>query len=257
MRKLLIIFIFILAMGCPPAIQAQNIKILTTNWSPYVSKDMERYGFTSEVVCYAFLAAGHEVEFVFMSWNENETHIKKGSFLAAFPHKRTPAREKFALFSKPIAMSKNVFFYIKQSPQTIGFKDLIDLNEYKIGGVKGHNNIAMLKKAGLQIDYASDTTTSFKKMYIGLVDLVPENEFVGWGIIQKLYPDEMYKFAATSKALNQDSLHLMFSNAYPRSDVLLAAFDRGLIEIMRQGIYRKLLKKYIRNVEIKMPSPIY
>ncbi len=58
-------------------------------------------------------------------------------------------------------------------------------------------------------------------------------------------------------ALNQDSLHLMFSKTYPKSETLLAAFNKGLAEVMRQGIYRKLLKKYIKNVEIKMPSPIY
>ncbi len=171
----------------PPALQAQKIKILTTDWSPYVSQDMECYGFTAEVVCYAFLAAGHEVEFVFTSWGENEARIKKGAFLAAFPHKRTPARDKFARFSQPIAMSKDVFFYMKQSPQSIDFKNLADLKDYKIGGVQGYYNIAMLKKAGLQIDYASDPTTSFKKMYIGVVDLVPENEFVGWQHYSKAF----------------------------------------------------------------------
>ena len=257
MRKLILIFIFMLTLGYSPPLEAQKLKILTTDWSPYVSQGMECYGFTAEVVCYAFLAAGHEVEFVFTSWDENETRIKKGTFLAAFPHKRTTARDKFALFSKPIASSKDVFFYVKQSPQIIDFKNLADLKSYKIGGVKGYYNIAMLKKAGLQTDYASDPKTSFKKMYIGMVDLVPENEFVGWEIIQRLFPDEMYKFGTTTQALNQDSLHLMVSKAYPQSNALLKEFNAGLAEIMRQGVYRKLLKKYIKNVEIKMPSPVY
>jgi len=67
----------------------------------------------------------------------------------------------------------------------------------------------------------------------------------------------MYKFATTPKALNQDSLHLMFSNADPRSGAILADFNQGLIKIMEQGVYRRLLKKYIKNVEIKMPASIY
>jgi polar amino acid transport system substrate-binding protein len=257
MRYLILFTLFVLTLGDASALQAQKLKILTTDWSPYVSQDRECYGFTAEVVCYAFLAAGYEIEFVFTSWNENETRIKKGTFLAAFPHKRTTARDNFAHFSKPIASSKDVFFYIKQSPQPISFKSLADLKDYKIGGVKGYYNIAMLKDAGLQIDYASDPKTSFKKMYIGIVDLVPENEFVGWEIIQRLFPDEMYKFGTTTAALNQDSLHLMVSKAYPQSDALLEAFNKGLDEIMRQGVYRKLLKKYVKNVEIKMPSPVY
>ena len=147
MRNLILITIFVLTLGYSSALEAKKLKILTTDWSPYVSQSMECYGFTAEVVCYAFLAAGYEVEFVFTSWNENEARIKKGTFLAAFPHKRTTARNKFALFSKPIASSKDVFFYIKNSPQPINFKDLADLKDYKIGGVNGYYNIAMLKKS--------------------------------------------------------------------------------------------------------------
>lgn len=257
MRKLLFIFTLVTIVSFSQTIHAQKIKILTTEWSPYVSKHVDCHGFTAEVVCYAFLMAGHEVEFVFKSWDKNEALIKRGVNLAAFPHKKTPAREKFALFSEPVAMSRDVFFYIKKSPEKIDFESLADLKTYKIGAVKGHNYIAMLKSAGLDLDYASDTITAFKKMYIGLVDLVPENEFVGWQIIQKLYPDEMYKFASTSKSFNRDTLHLMFSIADPRSEAMRADFDHGLNEIMRTGVYRQLLKKYIKNVEIKMPSPAY
>lgn len=104
---------------------------------------------------------------------------------------------------------------------------------------------------------ASRPPGHLQKMYIGLIDLVPENEFVGWQIIQKLYPDEMYKFATTSKSFNRDTLHLMFSNADSRSEDMRADFDHGLNEIMRTGVYRRLLKKYIKNVEVKMPSSAY
>lgn len=257
MRKLLFLYTLIIIVSSAQATHAEKIKILTTEWSPYVSKHVDCLGFTAEVVCYSFLMAGHEVDFVFKSWDKNEALIKSGINLAAFPHTKTPAREKFALFSKPIAMSRDVFFYIKKSPEKIDFASLADLETYKIGAVKGHNTTAMLTSAGLDLAYAGDTITAFKKMYIGLIDLVPENEFVGWQIIQKLYPDEMYKFATTAKSLNRDTLHLMFSNTDPRSKAMRAAFDQGLDEIMRTGVYRRLLKKYIKNVEIKMPSSAY
>ena len=107
MDFLILIIAFILTLGYSSTAEANKLKILTTDWSPYVSQDMECYGFTAEVVCYAFLAAGHEVEFVFTSWDENEKRIKKGAYLAAFPHKRTPARDRFALFSKPIARANS------------------------------------------------------------------------------------------------------------------------------------------------------
>ncbi len=253
MRRFAVVFCFVILLTCPQDIKARNIILLTGEYAPYVSAGMDNYGFTAEVVSYAFLSVGIETEFEFTSWENAEKKIATGKYFASFPHKRTIERQKFAYFSDPIAWSKSIFFYMKGKIKTVDFEAIRDLKTYKIAGVKGYYYVPMFKRAELNVSYSSNSEIAFKKLYLEQVDLVPENEFVGWVIIEKLFPDEMWRFGASLKALNEDSLHLMVSKKYPGSKVLLEDFNRGLKNIMKKGIYRSLLKKYIKHADIKMP----
>jgi len=241
----------------PAAGAQETVLLLTGEWDPYVSETVDNYGFAAEVVSYAFIAAGFEPRFEFATWNRCEAQIKSGAVLATFPHELTEEREKFAIFSSPIAMSSSFFFYMKERLENFSFTSLENLQDYTIGGVKGYYYVPMFQRAGLNVDYASSATFSFKKLYLGMIDVLPENEFVGWKIINKLYPNELYKFGTSTKALNESSLHLMVSRRFPGSAAVLQKFNQGLESIMQKGIYRKILKKYVKNTKIDMPHTIY
>jgi polar amino acid transport system substrate-binding protein len=238
-------------------VHAERVKLVAGEWAPYVSEDLPDGGFAAEVIIYAFLAAGIETDLEFTPWQQCEELVRAGKVFGAFPHKRTPERLRFARFSEPIAMSKGVFFYMKENISDLQFSALEDLAKYTIGGARGHFYESEFKRAGLTVEYASEAAISFKKLYIGLVDLVPENELVGWGLLQKFYPDELYKFGASRKSYNESSLHLMVSKQYPDSRNLLNRFNEGLKVIQDKGIYQRLLKKYVRNVKIKIPKSPY
>ena len=234
-----------------------KLKIMTGEWFPYVSKNMVGHGFAAEVVSYAFLLGGIETEFEFAPWERCEALVKSGEAFATFPHKQTKEREKFAFFSDPIAASKSVIFFQKKQFGKFDFKNIKDLKKYKIGGVKGYYYVPLFEKAGIPVDYASDVIISFKKLYLGLIDLVPENEFVGWGIIQKFFPEAMHKFGATKRAFSEHLLRLMVSRRYPESTAQMIKFNQGLKRLQEQGIYTELLKKYMRNIDIKTPRSKY
>ena len=257
MRHFAALFCFIILLTCPQDIKARNIILLTGEYAPYVSTDMDNYGFTAEIVSYAFLSVGIETEFEFGSWEKAEKKIATGKYFASFPHKRTIERQKFAYFSDPIAWSKSIFFYMKGKIKSVDFEGIRDLKTYKIAGVKGYYYVPMFKRAELNVSYSSNSEIAFKKLYLEQVDLVPENEFVGWLIIEKLFPDEMWRFGASLKALNEDSLHLMVSKKHPDAKILLKKFNQGLKNIIKKGIYRSLLKKYIKHADIKMPRPTF
>ena len=239
------------------SVRAESVRIITGEWFPYVSKDIKEYGFAAEIVTYAFLVHGIEVHIEFVNWEQCEKQVRSGSVFASFPQKKTAERHEFALFSAPIALSKSVLFFKKENLKNFTFKQIDDLKGYRIGGTRGYFYESMFKKAGIPVEYVSLNASSIKKLYIGVVDLVPENEFVGWGLIQKLYPDEMYRFQATQNALSENTLHLMVSRQDPRARVLLEKFDKGLRLLQEKGIYQKILKRYVRDIKIKIPTSPY
>ncbi len=236
---------------------AGPVKLYTSEWSPYVSRDIPGNGFAAEIISLALISMNVETELVFTSWDVCETKVKNGEAIAAFPHTPTDARKKFAEFSPPFAMSKTVFFYLKTNLRNFDYTGFKDIEKLKIGGVNGSSYVPLFKEKSLPVNYSSDVSFALQKLYLGTVDIVPENEFVGWGLIAKRFPKENYLFGSTKNALNKSSLHLMFSKKHAGSPELMKKFDTGLKYLLEKGIYKKTLKRYIDNVQIEMPTAIY
>lgn len=233
-----------LVLAALPAM-AQEL-IVTGEWKPFVSAKMDGGGFTTEIIQHALLESGIDVriELEPMPWTRCEAMVKDGKALATFPYMKTEERQQHYTFSEPIAMSRNVFFYIKERNPDFAFDTVEGLKGMRIGGAKGYFYEPIFAKAGLKVDYATDAKSGFQKLYLGRVDIVPENELVGWAIIKELYPGEEHRFAASAKALTEEPLHLMFSKAYPKADDLRGKFNAGLASIKDKGIVDKIRAKY-------------
>ena len=93
-------------------------------------------------------------------------------------------------------------------------------------------------------------------MNLGWGDLVPEDELVGWALIQKLFPGEKYRFRS-SRAYSIDNLHIMVSKKYPGSDVLLKLFNTGLATIKQNGLYLQLQEKYHGDMQVSKKDDIF
>jgi polar amino acid transport system substrate-binding protein len=236
--------LFICAMVFPTTAMAQDVIVMTGEWNPFVSAGLENNGFTAEIVSQACLAVGIRPDFQFAPWPRCEAKVQYGKAFAAFPYSKTDARVKFALFSKPLAKSRTVFFYNRKKIKQLDFSDLGDLKSLLIGGVRGYYYDATLKKAGLSVDYSRNEDDSFNKLYMGRVDIVPVNELVGWGIINKLFPDQTDVFATTKRALDEKELYLMVSQKYPDAALLLERFNKGLETIKATGTYKAIIEKH-------------
>ena len=250
-------FALLLLLLLPAPAWAKKVIITAVDWYPYMSRTMEGNGFACEVVTYAFLAVGYETEYIFTTWEDSRDKVVSGLVTGMIGYADAPEKPAVLRFSEPIAVSKDVFFYKRRPSGDIAFKTLEDLKGQRIGAVRGSYSLPEFKKAGLDLDLSSDATFAFKKLYIDMVDLVPENSFVGWAIINRLYPDEVYKFAETTRSLSEHPVHFVMAASNPKSAEILATFNRGLETLHAQGVYVNLLKKYIKEVKIKTPKQPY
>jgi len=249
--------VFLLALLLPTAAHAKKILITAVDWYPYMSRTMEGNGFACEVVTYAFLAVGYETEYIFTTWEDSRDKVVNGLVAGMIGFAEETEKAPVLQLSDPIAVSKDVFFFKRRPSGGVDFKKLEDLKDYRIGVVRGSHSLPTFKKAGLKLHLSSDAGFAFKKLYIDMVDLVPENEFVGWAIINQLYPDEIYKFDETTRSISESKVHLVMAASNPASSKILDAFNRGLEILNKEGIYVNLLRKYIKEVKIKTPKTPY
>jgi len=222
----------------------EKLGIWTQEWPPYVIKNDPVHGLTGEILMKALDAVGLEAHFFFEPWIRCETMVRSGFGFAAFPYSVTPERQQFALFSKPLITSSTVFFYMQDKLGYFDYKGPDSLKPYRIGGTKGYFYESMFKQAGLFVDYAVKLESAFKKLHLSQVDLVPENEIVGWRVIEQLFPNHANSFRASRTPLKSDFLCLMVSKKYPGSENLLKQINAGLYKIIKDGAYGAILEKY-------------
>ncbi len=232
------------AVAFPLPAFGQDLAIMTGEWKPFVSRDLENCGFTAEITSQAFLAVGIRPVFQFAPWSRCEAGIKYGKTFAAFPYTKTGTRARFADFSEPIAKSRTVFFYNRKKFKRFDFSELDNLKSLLIGGVRGYYYEPMFKKAGLSVDYSENEDDSFKKLFYGRVDIVPVNELVGWETVNRLFHDQVDMFSTTKKTLDESELTLMASRKYPDTAKLLERFNKGLRTIKVNGVYKKIIVRY-------------
>lgn len=250
-RAYMFLFIVLNLIICDSLFGGEKIKIVTGEWAPYVSKNMENNGIVGEIVREAFKEEGINVEFVYMPWKRGEIEVKKGNYFGTFPYITTEERKIEFEFSNSIFSSKGKFFYLKNSVVNKEWHNFDDLREYKIGGTLGYWYSELFKEKGLNVDYVVSDEQNFMKLYSKRVDIVPTDEIVGEYIIDKLYPNEKEKFDVMDGVLNQGELKMMVSKSYPGYKSMLNRFNAGVDKIKTNGKYKNIIDKYRFKVQNK------
>ena len=246
---LLLCVVFWLAEGISAAtVQAQTVKIGIADWPPYVEKEHIAFGLVPEIVQLAFLQQDVEVEFVvFDSWSACTDALNAGTIDASAPYTPTERRRTTMLFSeRPIIELTTAVFYLRDAAQRVPNADLFaDQKAFTnliIGGTRGYFYEDLLKDAN--IVYATEPYVNFQKLYLDKVDLVIENELIGWHILSQLFPYSMSRFDELRSSKATHGGHLVVNKKNPEGAGLLKMFDKGLQVLQQNGTYADVIGKY-------------
>lgn len=242
MKKILIIFLMMLL--CSTYSHAEKILLVTGEWAPYTSQEIEGYGFITEIISETLKDMGMTPEYEFRKWKRCYSLVKRNKVWAAFPYSYTEERAKEVFYSDTVGESTTKFFFYNKGEKVFKYEDLADLKAYKISGVKGYFYEEAFEKAGLNISYTSDETSALKRLAAGRVELMPMNELVGWALIKKVFPDDVSKFGTLEKPYSVAELKLIVSQKYPDSENLLKRFNESLKKVKTGERYRIILEKY-------------
>lgn len=241
---LVLLLVLCAGPGATPVRAEAVVRVATGEWAPYVSRSLPEGGYTTEIISHAMLHEGVEVQFDYMPWPRAERMISSGQYALASPYVSTEQRREFGYFSQPFATSRTVFFAMRKNLQTLEWQSYDDLRPYRIAGVRGYFYVPWFAAAGIELDFASEARLNFKKLYMGRVDLVPDNELVGREIIARLYPNQQDDFVIVGKPLNVSPLCLMGSRFHPDGKRLIALFNKGFAAIKANGTLDAILAKY-------------
>jgi polar amino acid transport system substrate-binding protein len=228
------------------AFASEKIVVVTGEWPPYTSKSMSNKGFVSEIVTNVVSMMNMEAEVKFYPWRRCYQNVLWNKAWAAYPYSFTEERAKEVAFSGDVAFSTTKFFYYKGNKKKSEFvyDKLIDLRQYKLGGVIGYYYEEQFTKAKLNVDYVAKEKMALEKLFLGRTQLLPLNEMVGWELIRNTFPDKVDMFGSLEKPLDRKSMQLIVNKKDQKSMDLLKKFNTQLDIFMKSKKYQSIINKY-------------
>jgi polar amino acid transport system substrate-binding protein len=241
---------FVLALGNATA---QCVK--TVRWSddpPYSFKsaDGEILGLNAEIARAALKAMQCEPRFVELPWARALRELEQGRLDILPDALRTPEREMFAYFSRPVNRSPNVLFVTKSAANKYKLKALADISGTgfrlgaQIGVAYGPDYDTQVKTAAFlaQITPVTSRRSAWKMMELDRLDGLIADEVTALVELQQMgLSDAIFK---TDIIVSGDAAMFALSQASLTPEFVLE-FDRGLHAMMADGRYKKIREKYV------------
>lgn len=233
---------------------SETIRIASTDYPPIINIENNRVsGVFIDIINESFKKVGITAVYENYPWKRSQQMVKLNQVDAVIPLFKTKEREKIFLFSDPVMVAKNKFFYIKgrNIPNDFQWNTLEDFKKFKVGGVIGYWYLENFKAAGIVPDLVTSDDLNLHKMSYRRIDTFVGDEVFVWTLIKKYYPGKEEMFATLDKPESEPTRHILFSKKNPKSEDFIKKFNKGLNMLKQSGEYNAILKKYNFPVEEK------
>lgn len=219
------------------AADGTTIRISNGEWPPFMGEKIPHHGFVSRIVSEAFRLEGVEVEYEFYPWARAYHLARNGAVEASIGWYRTAEREQEFLFSEPVFVESQVFFFLKDKP--LQWSRLEDLRGQSIGATLGYTygkEFEQLENSKLlDVQRTGSDFQNLQKLLAGRVQAVVLSRAVGIRLVQTLRSEQAQRIAFDSRPINSGPLHVIFPKSAARSAEWLIQFNRGLKKLKATG----------------------
>lgn len=239
MRLLIAIW---LAVRCCAA-SALELVIATDEYPPYISAD-PRQSFITELYTEIGKQMGVTFRFRFAPWKRCLAELDAGRVWAVVPFVPTPERQRRYLLSSTLYTRKAKFFYHEHGGREWlpGYKDLLELTPFRIGGVAGYWYEAMFRQAGIPLDLAVNDLSNFRKLEVGRFELAIVDENVGNYLAHTYFGPHANQFHSLDSPYYLSENVMMVNPGAPNA-ALLARFNRALDAVRKRGVYDQIVNR--------------
>ena len=249
------IWIALLLLGCWCRFgQAQVVEVpfATGEYAPFTSAKLANQGLFTEIVTAVCREARIRPVYRFYPWARADKVVLDGEVFAAFPYARTEERKQLYDFSDPLYYVTMSIFYYDRNPRFAAgpprFERIEDLKGYRFGGLRAIFYEKDLLAAGIDFQPQENVEQTLQMMKAGRIDLLIDEQSVGYTNVRNVLPDEAAHFRILDKPYGDRKVSgLLVSRRYPDSKALLARFNEGIKAVKASGEYDRILGK-VRGV---------
>ena len=244
-----IILLVVVSVSPPAQSRERRVLITTGEYPPWASEGLPHGGFVTRVISEAFRRKNITPNFQYYPWERAYKLAQNGVHHAtSFWADTEETREKHAEFffkSDPVMHARVVFFQLKERPMQ-PWKELTDLNRYRIAGMIGETSTQILRQNGLNVHQVAKADQAFMMILFNRLDIFPLELLTGLDILRFQFgPDQAARFSYDARSLFETPASLLFSKAHPEGEELAARFNEGLREMQHDGTYAQFYQELI------------
>jgi len=247
--RILGLLFLMLGMSSQTASAAEGLNIVYSGkWPPYADANLPQQGLGVDLVTTALQKAGYDT-FLHI---DSLDRILEGGKLGVYDVFATPwysdTRNQYLDYSKPYLES--YIRFVKKKGSDFEFNDFNDLDGMMIGIVQDYAYDEQFNESRKLIKIVErNLIQNLLKLKQGRLDLAVDDELVLQYEINQYMPNSMNKFEFLSKPLAVRGIHIGVSRENPNHAKIVAAFDKAIAEMKKDGSYDKIVQKHYAYIK--------
>lgn len=185
-----------------------------------------------------------------MPWARGLVELEAGKLDILPGARKTPEREKFAYFSRPVNRSPNVLFVSKAAGQRFAFTRLADMvgTDFKLGIQLGVAYGAEYDELIKTPDFLARTQpltsrrSAWGLLQMGRLDGLISDEVSAWVELQSL---GLSNAVVRTRVVTSDDPGLLALSRFSNTPDFVAALDRALLAMMNDGSYKRIRERFV------------
>jgi polar amino acid transport system substrate-binding protein len=230
---------------------AEDITLVQDPWPPITSENIESEALATVIVSTALRNANYTPIVKTIPWKralfEVET-IKSDAIVAAYYNDE---RAQIYDYSAPYLITPVLF--LKRRDTDIRFQSLKDLQDYRIGYVRGtssgneFDNADYLNKVEL-----NNPSTVIRMLYNKRIDIAPFTSVVGTHLINTEFPEWRQDLEYFGPPIQTLHYYIIVGKKHPRGSEILARFNNEIAKMINAGTIRKIIEE--NNLQDAFPE---
>jgi len=237
-----------LFLSCNFSASAQDklIALVTGNdYPPFTDSTMPEGGLAVPLIKAVFNNQKSTVSIAWKPWKRGYLETRSGRYAGTFPYRPTAEREEDFLFSDPVFHLKEVI--VSRKPESFhprNYQELVRKTVcLPIGYAPGKAMQALMDNAKIDVFRPKNMDGCFKAISRFHNLIIKTHKYLAYHQLKEkeLNPAD---FDITFMQDSSYTLHFIVSKQYPNAKELMERFNKGLINIKKNGEFQKITRRF-------------
>jgi polar amino acid transport system substrate-binding protein len=249
MSRSLLAVLFSVLLVSGAAVAEQPVRLLVNTSPPYADRSLEEQGLALELVKHIFKRTDYKPEFIFLSWSRAMEGVSLGLYDALGAAWYSESRSTEFLYSDPYLSSDLVLVKLRSSPAD--YFELSHLAGKRLGVRRDYAyGVDFESVTDLQLVVENHVIQNLLSLLNGSVDLVIGDQRTLALQMQEYLGKDVHKFEVVDIDLPVRKRHIAATRAIANEDKMIAAFNRALAEVRKDGSHAAIVAKWDKRYSI-------